>query len=196
MCQDAEIRRGEATQLLPQVRRGDPGAVEAMLPLVYEQLRAMAGGMFRMQGSDHTLQPTALVHEAYVKLINSNSKDWKNKAHFCAVAATAMRQILQDHARSKKALKRGGEGQNRIPLDQVTTPSGGEMVDLIALDDAMSRLREANERDARIIELWFFGGLTAEEVAEVMETSSRTIERSMRRSRAWLSSALSTDGAA
>ncbi len=185
-------RSSDATQLLRRVNAGDVAAAEGLLPLVYEQLRALAGSYFRGQPPDHTLQPTALVHEAYLKLIHNPDGEWQNRAHFCAVAATAMRQILHDRARRRRAAKRGGEAR-RVPLvDQIEAPSAGTPVDLVALDDALERLSTLDSRQARIVELRFFGGLTVEEVAHLLEVSTRTIEKEWRRVRAWLSRELSS----
>jgi RNA polymerase sigma factor (TIGR02999 family) len=180
---------GEATLVLHRLVSGESSAANELLPLVYEQLRALAGSYFRGQPGDHTLQPTALVHEAYIKLINPDSvadKNYRGRAHFMAVAATAMRQILQDRARRKRAAKHGGELE-RVTLDGVHTPSDQSIVDMVALDDALSRLAEADPRAARIVELRFFGGLTNDEVAQVLELSTRMIEKEWRRTRAWLS---------
>ncbi|MCP4594786.1 MAG: sigma-70 family RNA polymerase sigma factor [bacterium] len=183
----------DATVLLARVGAGDSAAAHELLPLVYEQLRAMAGSYFRGQPSDHTLQPTALVHEAYLKLVHVPDGNWEDRMHFCAVAATAMRQILHDRARRRRAAKRGGDAK-RVPLEQMETPSGGHPVDMVALDDALERLAALDERQARIVELRFFGGLTVEQVAHVLEVSSRTIEKEWRRVRAWLSRELSGGG--
>lgn len=179
----------EATILLQRVQSGDESAAEDLLPLVYEQLRATAGSYFRGQRPDHTLQPTALVHEAYVKLVQGSESEWEGQSHFCAVAAKAMRQILQDHARAKRAAKRGSDG-DRTPLTNIESPSSGETIDVIALDDALSELAETDERGARVAELRYFGGLTNQQVANVLEVSVPTVERSWRRSRAWLKTSL------
>ena len=176
--------------LLGRISAGDAGAAERLLPLVYDKLREIAGAYFRHQRRDHTLQPTALVHEAYLKLVRASSSNWKSEAHFCAVAATAMRQILQNHAAARRAAKRGGPDARRLPLDHVTTPAGRHALDIVALDDALTRLAAADERQARIVELWFFGGLTGEQVAEVLGVSQRTVERSWRQARAWLNAEL------
>lgn len=185
MGADGEAR-SDATQLLSCIRAGDASAAEALLPLVYEQLRAIAGSYFKGQPSNHTLQPTALVHEAFLKLVNAPDGSWRDRAHFCAVAATAMRQILKDHARGKQAAKRSGGIVRGVEVDQVMTPSGASALDLVALDAALGKLTELDPRQGRIVELWFFGGLTAEETASVLGVSSRTVERGWRRARAWL----------
>jgi RNA polymerase sigma-70 factor (ECF subfamily) len=187
------VQQQEATQVLARVRAGDPNAPAELLPLVYEQLRGLAGRYFQGQPADHTLQPTALVHEAYIKLINASDANWQDRVHFCAVASTAMRQILHDRARRRRAAKRGGDAR-RVPLDQVDPPSGGRAIDLIALDEALARLAELDPRQARIVELRFFGGLTTEQVATVLGVSTRTIEKEWRRIRAWLGSELRTEG--
>ena len=175
----------DATAILRRLREGEERAADELLPIVYEQLRATAGSYFRGQRADHTLQPTALVHEAYVKLVNSGAEDWESRGHFCAVAAKAMRQILTDHARAKKADKRRADG-GRAPLTNIEAPSSGQAIELIALDDALSELTEANPRLAEIVSLRFFGGLNNQEIAEGLDTPLRTVEREWRRCRAWL----------
>ncbi len=179
---------GDATLLLARLSDGDAHAANELLPMVYEQLRAIAGGYFRGERSSHTLQPTALVHEAYMKLIQAEG-NWKDRAHFCAVAATAMRQILMNHARAKRTNKRAGKAVD-VTLGQLPTPSGASTLDLIALDDALTRLMAHSERLARLIELRFFGGLSVEEAAVVLKVSVPTAERDWRRARAWLNKEL------
>jgi RNA polymerase sigma factor (TIGR02999 family) len=174
-----------ATLLLKRASEGDAAAAEALLPLVYRELRARAGAYFRGQPANHTLQPTALVHEAFLKLINVPGAEWRDRAHFCAVAATAMRQILTDHARRRAALRRAHEHHYDAPT-QLMTPAHSTSVDLIVLDDALNKLAQLDERQARIIELRFFGSLSIEETAGVMNVSVSTIEKEWRRVRAWL----------
>lgn len=174
-----------ATVLLRRVQQGDAAAASELLPVVYEQLRATAGSFFRAQQASHTLQPTALVHEAYLKLVGSAGTEWEGRSHFCAVAATAMRQILLDHARTKRAAKRGGQA-GRAALTAVESPSSSEAIDLVALDEALTRLNEIDPEGARVVELRFFGGLSNEQIADVVGTSRPTVERSWRRCRAWL----------
>lgn len=180
---------GDATVLLSRLRGGDSNASTDLLPIVYEHLRAMAGGYLRGQRPGHTLQPTALVHEVYLKLVRSDS-DWKDRAHFCAVAATAMRQILMNHARAKRARKRDANAVN-ITLDQLATPSVASTLDLVALEDALEKLGEISDRLARLIELRFFGGLQFKEIALVLDLSLPTVERDWRRAKAWLNRELS-----
>jgi RNA polymerase sigma factor (TIGR02999 family) len=173
-----------ATILLHRVRDGDSSAAAALLPLVYEQLRAVSGSYFRGQRADHTLQPTAVVHEAYVKLIGSDEK-WESKAHFCAVAAKAMRQVLISHARARSAVKRSGD---KVDLTLSDLPADvGTSIDPLALEDVLCKLTELNPEHARLVELRFFGGLSVEEVAHVMATSPSSIKRQWRQVRAWLS---------
>ncbi|RJO66283.1 MAG: sigma-70 family RNA polymerase sigma factor [Myxococcales bacterium] len=179
-----------ATLLLSRIQEGDEQAVQELLPIVYEQLRAIAGGYFQGQPASHTLQPTALVHEAYLKLVGSGS-GWKDRAHFCAVSATAMRQILANHARDKRADKRSG---NRVQLtvDELPTPAGTSALDLLDLDDALSELSALNARHARMVELRFFGGLSTDEIANLLGISSGMVRREWRALRAWLSRRLDT----
>ncbi|HNO77470.1 MAG TPA: ECF-type sigma factor [Phycisphaerae bacterium] len=181
----------DVTVLLERVAAGDSAVVDELLPIVYADLRAVAGGQFRGQRSDHTLQPTALVHEAFIRLVRAPGAGFKNRSHFMAVAATAMRQILKDHARAKLAAKRNAGGA-RVDLDQVTTPSGERSIDVIELNEALTRLEEADPGMSRIVDLWFFGGLTTEEIAELQGVSSRTVKRQWRQARAWLNSELSS----
>jgi RNA polymerase sigma factor (TIGR02999 family) len=171
---------------LSELQAGDKSAAVRLLPIVYDQLRAVASGYFRSQRSDHTLQPTALVHEAYLRLVKDPDKEWSNRAHFFAVASTAMRQILINHAQSRGAKRHGGEW-NRLTLNEAFTPAPDRQIDLLVLDEALNKLTELNERMGRIVELRFFGGLTVEEVAHVLKVSKRTVEGDWELARAWLS---------
>ncbi len=163
-----------------------PGSVFA---LVYDELRRLAAAALRHERPDHTLQPTALVHEAYLRLAEEPSARWQNRGHFLAVAARAMRRILVDHARRHKAAKRGA-GVIRITLDddmeRVAAALPADGVDLVALDDALSRLGGLDPRQARIVELRFFGGLSVEETASIVGASARTVKRDWQLARAWL----------
>ncbi len=163
-----------------------------LLPMVYQELRARAGSYFGNQPANHTLQPTALVHEAYIKLVRAPGTAWKNRAHFCAVAATAMRQVLTDHARRRVAAHRA-RGERGEMTTAMYTPSQDATVDLLSLDDAMTKLGKLDARQARIVELRFFGGLTVKEVAGVLDVSTSTIEKEWRRVRAWLIRELSDE---
>lgn len=174
----------DATVWLQKLSGGDAEAVERLLPLVYDQLRRIAEQQFRHQPSDHTLQPTALVHEAYLKLIGTSAA-WKDRQHFCAVAATAMRQILIDHVRRKRAAKRDGQRQD-VPLEEITTPSGGSALDIVALDDALTKLGELNARYTRMVELRFLGGMPFNEIAEHLHLSDRQLRKDWQNIRAWM----------
>ena len=180
----------DATMLLAQVGDGDDRAAEALLPLVYEQLRSTAGRIFGNERPEHTLQPTALVHEAYVKLIHDPGKTWDNRDHFCAVASIAMRQILADHARAKRALKRGGGGR-RHGLTNIEAEGEERPIDALALDECLTMVAEVDPEGARVVELRFFGGLTHEQIARIMGLSVQAVERRWRRSRALIKSRLS-----
>jgi RNA polymerase sigma-70 factor (ECF subfamily) len=175
-----------ADDLLKRLSAGDTSAADELLPAVYDYLRGLAGRMFRQQPHGHTLEPTALVHEAYLKLIRSEDQTWKDRAHFLAVASLAMRQILHDRARRRRAEKHGGHLQ-RVSLSPVGALQAEDCVDLEALDGALDRLAQLNERQSRIVELRFFGGLNVKEVGEVLGVSASTVEKEWARTRAWLS---------
>ena len=181
----APTRVEEATRILGEMRRGDGTAARRLLVLVYDELRALAGDMFRDQSPDHTWQPTALVHEAYMRLVNQKEAQWTDRAHFLAVAAKAMRNLLIDHARKRKAGKRGG-GMERVALDAVVDSAAERSVDLLALDEALEELGRLHERQARVVELRFFGGLTIPATAEVLEISPASVDNDWRMARAWL----------
>lgn len=180
---DATI--ANATQLLARVSEGDASAANDLLPLVYAELRARAGAYFRGQPANHTLQPTALVHEAYLRMVNAPQANWQNRAHFCAVAATAMRQILINHAQRRAAAQRA-KGERAEAFTALLTPSENTAIDLLALDEALTKLQQLDPRQARLVELRFFGGLSVDEVAGVLDVSKSTVEKEWRRVRAWL----------
>lgn len=174
------------TQLLLDWRQGDEEALEKLLPLVYGELRRLAGSYLRNERSDHTLQPTALVHEAYLRLINQDQVEWQNRAHFIGMAARIMRNILVDHARQHRALKRGGDLQ-KIPLeDGLGIFTQENNVDLVDLDDALAQLTKRDVRQGQIVELRFFGGLRNKEIAVAMDLSESTVKREWEHARAWL----------
>ena len=173
------------TQLLRRGRQGDRAAVDGVMPLVYQELRRLAASYLRNQAAGHTLQPTALVHEAYLRLVDRSQSDWKDRAHFFNIAATIMRQILVDHARAKLAVKRGGR-QVRVAFRDTLNYSDEKAADLVALDDALTELAAFDERKARTIELRYFGGLNADESAETLGVSAVTIGRETRYAEAWL----------
>ncbi|HET8624544.1 MAG TPA: sigma-70 family RNA polymerase sigma factor [Gemmatimonadales bacterium] len=173
------------TQLLIAWSNGDKAALDRMLPLVYEELRRLAAHYLSREREGHTLQPTALVHEAYLRLTDQRKADWKNRAQFLGLAAGMMRRILLNHARDRVAKKRGG-GAEQVSLSLVESPSGRPDVELIALEDGLERLAALDPRKGRVVELKFFGGLTTEEIAEVLEVSAATVERDWTFARAWL----------
>ena len=166
-------------------------AAAALMPLVYDQLKALAASYFARQPAAHTLQPTALVHEAFLKIAGGENVEWQSRAHFMAVSAKAMRQILMNHARDKAAAKRGG-GWQQITLDEAVAPPAGNTLDLIAVDEALTRLAELSERQARVVELRFFGGLTIAEAAHVLGVGTTTVEDDWHLARAWLGRELRT----
>lgn len=181
----------ETTQLLIRLQAGDASATEKLLPLVYEQLRALAAEFLRSERRNHTLQPTALVHEAYLRLIDQTQVQWNDRAHFFAVAARAMRRILVDHGVARRAQKRGG-GNPVLRLESDTAPATMREVDPVVLDDALKTLAELDERKAQVVELRFFGGLSVEETSEALSISVSTVEADWRMAKAWLSRELSS----
>ena len=176
---------GDVTQLLSEMGAGDSRAADELLPLVYDELRMLAERNLRQERPDHTLQATALVHEAYLRLVDSDHTRLRNRAHFFALAAQAMRRILVDHARHHKRQKRGG-GVARISLDNLPTLAIVTDINLLALDDSMQGLEQVEPRYARIVEMRFFGGMTMEEIAAMLDVSLSTVERDWRVARAWL----------
>ena len=175
--------------LLRRGREGDRAATDQLMPLLYQELRRLAASYLRGQPG-HTLQPTALVHEAYVRLVDRPGADWKDRAHFFNLSATMMRQILVDHARTKVAVKRGG-GRTRVDFKDTLNYSDEKAADLVELDDAMHGLAAFDPRKAQIIELRYFAGLSVEETAETLAVSTATIGRETRYAEAWLRRALS-----
>ena len=179
----------EVTRLLVDWGNGDQAALDELIPLVYDELRRLAGRYMRRESEGHTLQTSALVNEAYLRLVDQQNVKWQNRAHFFGVAAQLMRRILVDHARSRSRAKRGG-GVQMVPLAEQAVISK-ELADVIALDDALKNLAEMDPRKSQIVEMKFFGGLTTEEVAEVLNVTSRTVEREWRKAKAWLNRAIS-----
>ncbi|MCO6511695.1 MAG: sigma-70 family RNA polymerase sigma factor [Aridibacter famidurans] len=175
----------EITQLVLAWGKGDQDAFDRLMPFVYGELRRLAHAYMRRQRSDHTLQTTALVNEAYMRLIDSSQVRWQDRNHFFAMSARLMRRILVDFARAKNAQKRGG-GDQKVTFDEELPVSDSKEADLLALDDALTRLAELDERQSRIVELKYFGGLTEEEIAEYLEISARTVRRDWSVARAWL----------
>ncbi|HWD00759.1 MAG TPA: sigma-70 family RNA polymerase sigma factor [Candidatus Sulfopaludibacter sp.] len=168
----------------------DKSALDRLTPFIYSELRRLAGGMLRRQAPGHTLQPTALVHEAYLRLVGDDGLQWQNRAHFFGIAAQCMRNILVDRARARAASKRGGDLQ-QVPLDLVEITGGGRTPEILDLDRALTLLATMDARKSRLVELRYFGGLTAEESAVVVGISATTVARELRFAEAWLHHQLS-----
>jgi RNA polymerase sigma factor (TIGR02999 family) len=183
------MSNGNVTQLLAEVRQGNQAAIDALFEKVYGELRALAGDYFRRERPDHTMQPTALVHEAYVRLVGSDSGTWENRAHFFNVAAQVMRNIMVDHARKHQSQKRGSG--KKVSLDEAISFSNEQNLDLVALDDALKQLEKLDEQQSRIVELRYFGGLKLEEVAQIIGVSPATISREWLKAKLFLKSKLS-----
>lgn len=173
------------TQLLLAWNAGDPQALDALLPLVYDELRALARSYLRRERSDHTWQPTALVHEAYLRLVDQSSVTWQDRTHFFGIAARLMRQLLVNHALAKQSEKRGGLMQ-KVELDDAISFAAERNVDVLALEDALKSLEALDERQARLVELRFFAGLSIEETAAVLKLSPATIKREWNSAKLWL----------
>ncbi len=165
------------TQVLNELKNGRQESLEELLPLVYDELRRLANSHLSRERSNHTLQPTALVHEAYLRLVGQKETEWENRAHFFGIAARLIREILIEYARMKNRKKRGGEFRTQIELDSAVSFSNQKELDLVAVDEALKKLEELDERQARIVEMKFFGGLTVEEIAEVLDISPATVKR-------------------
>jgi RNA polymerase sigma factor (TIGR02999 family) len=183
----------EVTELLNQWAGGDEAAGEKVLPLVYGELRRIAKRSMKRRGPSHTLQTTAVVHEAYLRLLGDRGKQWENRTHFFGVAAKAMRQILVDYARASCAAKRGGQ-QRAVALDGALVVSDERMPELVALDDALTALAELHARQSQVVELRFFGGWSVEETAEALRVSPETVARDWRSAKAWLNRELERRG--
>ena len=177
------------TQLLTEASNGDQAALDALLPLVYQELRRLAAHYLRQERPDHTLQATALVHEAYLRLVDQTNISWQNRAHFFSVSAQVMRHILVDRARSHGAEKRGG-GERKLSLDEAVSFFEQRDVNLVALDEALNELTQLDAQQSRIVELRFFGGLTIEEIAEVLKITPGAVRYDWRMAKAWLHRAL------
>lgn len=175
----------EITQLLVAWGKGDETALDQLIPAVYGELRRIAGNFMRRQNPGHTLQASALVNEAFLRLIDSNKVNWQSRTHFFAVSAQLMRRVLVDAARRRNSQKRGGD-RLRITLDDRVDLSNEDETDLVALDEALTRLADLNPRHSRIVELRYFGGLTEDQVAETLNVSARTVRRDWSVARAWL----------
>jgi RNA polymerase sigma-70 factor, ECF subfamily len=180
-----EFSADDVTLLLSKIENGDEDAASKLMPLVYDELRRLARGYMRRERPEHTLQATALVNEAYLKLVNQESPNWQGRSHFLGIAANVMRRILIDHARGHVREKRGGN-QKAVPLDEALVFSPGQSSELLRLNEALERLAELDERQSKIVELRFFGGLSVEETAEFLKISPKTVKRDWSVARAWL----------
>jgi RNA polymerase sigma-70 factor, ECF subfamily len=177
----------QVTQLLLDWSRGERAALDELMPLVYQELRKLASSYLRSERPDHTLQPTALIHEAYLRMIGHDMPQWQSRAHFFGVAARLMRQILVEHARTRHAAKRGGVDQQKISLDDAPQVfSQTDAVALLALDGALTKLAAFDERRSRILEMRSFGGMSVEETAAALGVSEATVKREMRLAQAWI----------
>jgi len=181
----AEKMAESITQMLLRWSDGDRAALDQLLPLVYDELRRLAHSFLRRQPFHHTLQPTALVHEAYLRMVDQQRVSWENRAQFFGLAATLMRRILVDHTRQQMAAKRGG-GETRVSLSEADRLGSEPDINLIALDEALDELAALNPQHSRIVELRYFGGLTIEETAIALDVSHATVERGWNMARAWL----------
>jgi RNA polymerase sigma factor (TIGR02999 family) len=185
----------EITQQLIAWSKGDSAALDKLIPAVYQELRRMADRCLRGENAEHSLQPTALVHEAYLRLIDQSRVEWHNRAHFFGVAAQMMRRILVDHAKTKHREKRGGKAR-KLSLDEITNYADEPAAELVALDEALKILAEMDERKSRIVEMRYFGGLTVEETAQVLGVSDKTVIRDWNLAKAWLYQELNRTGSA
>ena len=183
--QPEQSPNASVTELLANARSGDAAALANVFPLIYEELRRLAEQQLRREPDGHTLSPTALVHEAYMRLIDYTRVEWANRAHFMAVASTAMRRILVDHARGHRSLKRGG-GLRPVSLDDIELGNEDRADLLVAVDEALDRLKAVEPRQAQVVECRFFGGMTEEETAEALGIGLRTAKRDWARAKSWL----------
>ncbi|HEY8562441.1 MAG TPA: ECF-type sigma factor [Pyrinomonadaceae bacterium] len=162
---------------MSEIKNGNRQALDELLPAVYDELRRLANVYLKNERADHTLQPTALVHEAYLRLLGQKKLEWQNRAHFFGVSARLMREILIEYARMKNRLKRGGEFKTQIALDDAVSFAGARDLDVVSIDEALAKLEKLDARQARIVEMKFFAGMTIEEIAEVLEISPATVKR-------------------
>ncbi|MGA3133948.1 MAG: sigma-70 family RNA polymerase sigma factor [Terracidiphilus sp.] len=185
MIRGSDDQSGEVTRLLHEIQRGNRQAEDQLIPIVYNQLKKIATNQLRRESPGHSLQPTALVHEAYLRLNKLQKIDWQGRSHFFRISATIMRRILVDHARAELARKRG-DGAVQVTLDSGLIAGTGSIVDILAVDGALTRLSKFDERQATILELHFFAGQTVEEIAQELGVSSRTVKRDWTMARAWM----------
>ena len=178
--------RGEVTQLLARIRVGDEQAAAQLVPLVYKELRKIAAAMMRRERPDHTLQPTAVVHEAFIRLMDGEQARFENRAHFFAIAARSMRRVLVDHARRRLADKRGGEEQQQVELEEGIALTPHQSAEVLGLDQALDRLERLDARQAQIVEMHYFAGNAVAEIAHVFQISERTVKRELQTARLFL----------
>jgi RNA polymerase sigma-70 factor (ECF subfamily) len=180
-----ETRPGDVTRLLFEIKGGNRSAEEQLIPLVYKELHRIASARLRNEAPHHSIQPTALVHETYLKLTKLREIDWQSRSHFFAVSATIMRRILVDHARANQTKKRGERG-TMVTLNDAMIPAPERELEILALDEALNKLARLDERQSKIVELRFFAGMSEEEAGEVLGISARTVKRDWRIAKAWL----------
>ena len=183
---------GEVTVLLGQLRAGNRDVAGRLIPLIYQELRRIAGSQMGRERPGHTLQATAVVHEAYMRLVTEQDVPWQNRAHFFAIAANTMRRVLLDYARQRHAGRRGGEGARKVDVDVDLLIGDDRLEDVVAVDEVLQRLTKMDPQQGRIVELRFFGGLNVDEIAEVMGISPSTVKREWRSAKAWLDRSLTT----
>jgi RNA polymerase sigma factor (TIGR02999 family) len=184
----------QVTRLLQDMQRGDPAAADKLVPIVYRELRQIAGALMRGERADHTLQPTAVVHEALLRLMKGQPVSIENRSHFFAIAARIMRQLLVDHARRRVSDKRGGKGKRQVELEEGLALTPEQSTDVLALHDALGRLELLDERQARIVEMHYFAGNSVEEIAAVLGVSDRTVKRELQTARLFLRQQLKSLG--
>jgi RNA polymerase sigma factor (TIGR02999 family) len=177
---------GEVTRLLSRIQGGDENAVAQLVPLVYKELRRIAAAMMRQERSDHTLQPTAVVHEAFIRLMDGDLDRFENRAHFFAIAARSMRRVLVDHARRRLADKRGGDAQHQVELEDDIALTPHQSEEVLGLDEALDRLESLDARQAQIVEMHYFAGNSVAEIAHVLQIGERTVKRELQTARLFL----------
>jgi RNA polymerase sigma factor (TIGR02999 family) len=183
----------QVTRLLVELNNGNHAAIESLMPLVYDELRRIAARHLNRERLDHTLQPTALVHEAYMRLVDQRTPHWQNRLHFMSVAATMMRRVLIDHAKARHRVRRGGN-QQRVLLEDNLAGTDNRVLEVLAIDEALEKLAALDAQQARVVELRFFGGLSVEETAQVMGVSTPTVKRYANSARAFLHREMKRDG--
>ncbi|MCC6292906.1 MAG: sigma-70 family RNA polymerase sigma factor [Bryobacterales bacterium] len=184
----------QVTRLLLELNAGNHAAIESLMPLVYDELRRIAARHLNRERLDHTLQPTALVHEAYLRLVDQRAPHWQNRLHFMSVAATMMRRVLIDHAKARHRVRRGGANQQRVLLEDNIAGTDNRVLEVLAIDEALDKLTALDPQQARVVELRFFGGLSVEETAQVMGVSTPTVKRYANSARAFLHREMHRDG--